>query len=178
MINFLFQKCGKHFETEKYLRNHINLNHEGQTAAMCSQCGKVLPSIKKLNRHEKFIHGGYLCSCTYCPLTFKKSNQLRRHLYRKHSNEYTKDSPFVCLVCFHIFPTAEALNDVHMATHAHLRCTLCPKIFEQKSQLVRHLRVHTGERPFNCSFCDKTFANEANLKVNNTPFTLQILQVL
>lgn len=28
------------------------------------------------------------------------------------------------------------------------KCRICLKIFQKPSQLMRHIRVHTGERPF------------------------------
>ena len=35
------------------------------------------------------------------------------------------------------------------------KCTNCDKGFSQFSGLITHERTHTGEKPFKCSKCDK-----------------------
>lgn len=37
-------------------------------------------------------------------------------------------------------------------------CRFCEKKFAQKATLQVHERTHTGERPYKCKYCDKTFA--------------------
>ncbi|XP_072294020.1 uncharacterized protein [Eucyclogobius newberryi] len=41
------------------------------------------------------------------------------------------------------------------------QCTVCQKILKgPQSNLQRHMVIHTGERPFGCSFCDKAFTQQ------------------
>lgn len=43
-------------------------------------------------------------------------------------------------------------------------CSVCQKPFKRPSDLVRHHRVHTDQRPFICIFCSRGFKTKGNLK--------------
>ena len=43
-------------------------------------------------------------------------------------------------------------------------CIFCPKSFSQHGSLKIHTRIHTGEKPFVCEQCERAFRALGNLK--------------
>lgn len=68
-----------------------------------------------------------------------------------------------CPLCNEIF-TNPAEYTLHLKKHTNgTKCLVCGKILSSANSLDRHLLVHSGEKPFECKHCGKSFTTNGNM---------------
>ncbi|XP_041664328.1 zinc finger protein 3-like [Cheilinus undulatus] len=81
--------------------------------------------------------------------------------------------PFGCSECEKSFIKKSDMVK-HMIVHTGEKlfsCLVCGKSFTQRGHYKRHSVVHTGEKPFSCSTCGKRFSLVENLKKHSNIHT-------
>ena len=106
-----------------------------------------------------------ILKCMHCPQTF-----LRVVLLRDHMREFHPDKPlkFMCPKCDETFHQKSQL-DKHLTLHSPTsqNCTVCNKTFANVYRLQRHLISHDESndlRKFKCLECGKAFKFKHHLK--------------
>ncbi|CAH1374564.1 hypothetical protein MTP99_015891 [Tenebrio molitor] len=100
-----------------------------------------------------------------CPICKKFFRRMKTHLLKHEQANRNPSDPLTCTFCMKGFNTQSNLL-IHMRTHTGDKpyiCEVCHKGFAQSCNLVNHVRIHTGERPFKCPHCERAFTQSGNL---------------
>ncbi|XP_012673349.2 zinc finger protein 1035 [Clupea harengus] len=183
---FSCQQCGKKFKKHAYLIAHT---HAHKRKVQCSVCKKIFPTIADLLQHRQSHDNKGMLKCPDCSMEFKFPVYLFRHLVthdkqketsqakkatckpvqeppEKLKSPLTSKEEFRCCVCHKSFVDAKGLSDhclSHLPKESSLKCPFCKRNFSSRPALIRHIRLHTGEKPFPCKKCGKCFQRQEPL---------------
>lgn len=181
---FACDTCGKRLKSQALLAAHARM-HSGDRPHRCGVCLRSFQSATCLKQHHVRVHlrvrvhnaphatGRRRSSataktfpCLMCGKVFKFKS-----LLASHSLIHSEVRPYGCDFCSRSFRRLSHLKRHREVVHANgerppqtFVCHICGKDKKCRSQLARHVIIHTGERPYACDLCPARFNRSGNLK--------------
>lgn len=115
----------------------------------CSVCEKTFLRATAMRRHQE-IHSAdrqLRYKCPNCDKRFRDQYDMTRHNLRVHEKEVGNDE------AEKEWPEEAGTSETQEAKY----CSLCGKYFARKVDMERHMKSHSEDRPYKCSYCDKRF---------------------
>ncbi|XP_075044051.1 early growth response protein 4 [Mixophyes fleayi] len=102
------------------------------------------------------------------PLAEPRKKYRRNKFPAKCFRPKPHEKAFACPVesCIRSFARSDELNRhlrIHTG-HKPFQCRICLRNFSRSDHLTTHIRTHTGEKPFSCDLCGRRFARSDEKK--------------
>ncbi|XP_055295232.1 zinc finger protein OZF-like [Sitodiplosis mosellana] len=122
----------------------------------CEVCDHMTLSKSKLITHLRIHTGEKPFQCDVCSNTSSRKYNLILHK-KTHGQ-------FHCVKCNQRFDQESVITDhERLCNPRQFECDICEYKTKFKSNLTRHMRIHSGEKPSECSICFKSFTTNSQL---------------
>jgi len=146
------------------LKGHIR-NIHSEKYLECDECEMMFSNIPRLNQHKKNVHVLKSFKCDQCKYRFKTKAHLYQHIKGVHDG-VRNGVRAKCDLC-NYQATRPCLKKHKESVHENKKnwfCKACPFSAYAKADFKTHMRVHTGEKPYQCQVCHKCFSQIGNAK--------------
>lgn len=137
----------------------------------CNLCQGAFKTLHTLKMHMTSHSDLRSYTCDICGMGFKRLNNVRDHMkcHEQKSNQ--------CQICGNFFARKRYLAIHEKTIHNFyadgvipeekgFECGTCGAKLKWKKNLLAHMRIHTGEKPYVCKICKKDFICHGSLRTH------------